>query len=417
MVAGQDGGILSYHPTAEMQASGMFTKKQTSSISKLSLSASLKLLTAASMARDSSSSCAESCKTPVAPREDFVVTVEDDDEQVVTCKRDGRETATPEKQGRSIVSDFSIVGEVDPSIPPGPPPLPAANTELRRGKSHVGGMSALENRHYIKHLTSAHYSISFESDIKTAVSRILGEKKPHEDRNRAKRLVIKRLTEGTKYFLKDSILISKSVIMEENVDKSRDRRAARRRQTIQQALRNQNKQCGVQRMRKLGDEIAFAKTIILPFPRRRRPQESFNSQYKPASQLSFGSPRLMRKLGSKSSCKCGGFRLSSSHNSGRTKDLVVDLSKFPQKGCLCFKCSRGREKAYARFFPPPRKRESMVQKYNSILAAKQRSTCSAPTLVAPVGKSQSSSVTIAMSFHSPSVSSDSSFEEKMVTCC
>ena len=77
------------------------------------------------------------------------------------------------------------------------------------GKNHVGGMSALENRHFIKHLTSAHYSISFESDIKTVVSRILGEKKPHEDRNRAKRLVIKRLTEGTKYFLKDSILISK----------------------------------------------------------------------------------------------------------------------------------------------------------------------------------------------------------------
>ena len=151
-----------------------------------------------------------------------------------------------------------------------------------------------------------------------------------------------------------SHLYSQSVIMEENVDKSRDRRAARRRQTIQQALRNQNRRCGVQRMRKLGDEIAFAKTIILPFPRRRRPQESFNNQYKPASQLSFGSPRLMRKLGSKSSCKCGGFRLSSSHNSRRTKDLIVDLSKFPQKGCLCLKCSREREKAYARFFPLPR---------------------------------------------------------------
>ena len=72
------------------------------------------------------------------------------------------------------------------------------------------------------------------------------------------------------------------------------------------------------------------------------------------------------------------------------------------------------EKPTSHSFSPLSKRESMVQKYNSILAAKQRSTCSAPTLVAPVGNSQSSSVTIAMSFHSPLVSSDSSFEEKMM---
>lgn len=77
------------------------------------------------------------------------------------------------------------------------------------GKNYVGGMSVLENCYFIKYFILVYYFISFESDIKIVVFWILGEKKFYEDRNWVKRLVIKCLIEGMKYFLKDSIFIFK----------------------------------------------------------------------------------------------------------------------------------------------------------------------------------------------------------------
>ena len=137
--------------------------------------------------------------------------------------------------------------------------------------------------------------------------------------------------------------------MEENVDKSRDRRAARRRQAIQKTRRNQYKQYGVQRMLRLGDEIAFAKTIILPFSRRRRPKACSNNWTKPRSQLSIGSRRLVRKLANSSN----NYRLGEMFR-GSVKEPVIDLNNFPQRGSLWCKGTREREKTSTRFCPPPR---------------------------------------------------------------
>ena len=63
----------------------------------------------------------------------------------------------------------------------------------------------MENRRFIKHLTSEQYSTGLESELNTAISRILGEKKRDVDRNREKRVVIKHQTQETKYSLTESI--------------------------------------------------------------------------------------------------------------------------------------------------------------------------------------------------------------------
>ena len=78
------------------------------------------------------------------------------------------------------------------------------------GKSLIGGRKALENRRFIKHLISEQGSTGFKRDLNTAISRILGEKKRLEDKNRGKRNVIKHLqTQDTKYSLGESILRAK----------------------------------------------------------------------------------------------------------------------------------------------------------------------------------------------------------------
>lgn len=77
------------------------------------------------------------------------------------------------------------------------------------GKSLIGGRKALENRRFIKHLISEQDSTGFKSDLKTATSRILGEKKRLVDKNKVKRHVIKHQTQETKYSLAESILRAK----------------------------------------------------------------------------------------------------------------------------------------------------------------------------------------------------------------
>lgn len=79
---------------------------------------------------------------------------------------------------------------------------------LISGKVFVGGQRALENRQFIKHLTSEQFSTGLEGGLNTAISRILGEKKRDVDRNREKRRVTKHQKE-TKYSLTESILRSK----------------------------------------------------------------------------------------------------------------------------------------------------------------------------------------------------------------
>ena len=77
------------------------------------------------------------------------------------------------------------------------------------GKSLIGGRKALENRRFIKHLTSDRESTGFEHDLNKAISRILGEKKPLGDKNKGRRNVIKHQTQETKYSLTESILRAK----------------------------------------------------------------------------------------------------------------------------------------------------------------------------------------------------------------
>ena len=128
------------------------------------------------------------------------------------------------------------------------------------------------------------------------------------------------------------------------MDKSRENRAARRRRIIQKTRRNQNKQYAEQRMLRLGDEIAFAKTIILPFPRRRKPKDSFNDWNKPSPPWSIGT------LGSYGNHKLGSLFRDS------VKEPVIDLNTYacPQRDALWFKGTREREKAFNRFCPTPR---------------------------------------------------------------
>ena len=77
------------------------------------------------------------------------------------------------------------------------------------GKSLIGGRQALENRRFIKHLTSEKDTAELKSDLKKAISRILGDKKRLVDNNKGKRLVIRHQTHETKYSLYESILRAK----------------------------------------------------------------------------------------------------------------------------------------------------------------------------------------------------------------
>ena len=77
------------------------------------------------------------------------------------------------------------------------------------GKALIGGRKALENRRFIKHLISEQDSTGFKSDLNAASSRILGEKRNLEDKNKVKRLVMKHQTLETKHSLIDSILRAK----------------------------------------------------------------------------------------------------------------------------------------------------------------------------------------------------------------
>ncbi|KAL9953854.1 hypothetical protein ACROYT_G041327 [Oculina patagonica] len=280
------------------------TSKESSSLSLLP-AASDELIRTLSMATDSSST--ESCKTPVAPRNEVVITMDDDDDKeiIYTSEKSQREEPsmvnnvdkeisreevvirmelddgedeseseasfgeliyTSEKLGMNNVTMNNVNNVSSADEPPLTLPtilLPTASTELRQGKSLIGGRKALENRRFIKHRISERESTGFKHDLNTAISRILGETKCLADKNKGKRIVIKHQTQDTKYSLTESILRAKSMIMNENVDKERDKRSFLCRQVIQQTL-SYPVRPAVRPQRTLAREIAFAKEIILP---------------------------------------------------------------------------------------------------------------------------------------------------------
>ncbi|KAL9960061.1 hypothetical protein ACROYT_G033462 [Oculina patagonica] len=305
---------LSPHPSASKESSNL----------SLLPNASDELTRTLSVAMDSSSSSTESCKTPVAARNEVVITMDDDyDKEIIytseksqgeelgTVNDVDKETSTEEVviriehaygEGQSeseassgelintklamnnVTTNDAIIDNMSsddedkgplavndrynndepsltstlPTIPP-----PTASTELRQGKSLIGGGKALENRRFIKHLISEQESTGFKRDLNTAISRILGEKKRLEDKNKGKRDVIKHQTQETKYSLTESISRAKSMIMNENVDKERDKRSFLCRQVIQQTL-SYPVRPALRPQRTLAQEIAFAKEIISP---------------------------------------------------------------------------------------------------------------------------------------------------------
>ena len=138
------------------------------------------------------------------------------------------------------------------------------------------------------------------------------------------------------------------------MDKSRDRRAARHRKVIKETQCYQNDPWGAPPKTTLDSEIRFARAIILPYPQSPRSSSNINTRRKVVPQLYIGSGRLMRmrKPACTNYARPGAMTCDVS---GREKmGFAVDLNKFPQKSCLCFKCQKEREKASARFFPPPR---------------------------------------------------------------
>ena len=78
------------------------------------------------------------------------------------------------------------------------------------GKSGIGGRKALENRRFIKHVTSEQYSSGFHGDIKKALNKIMtAGNKLMADKSKEKRKVIKQQTKETKTSMTENIRLAK----------------------------------------------------------------------------------------------------------------------------------------------------------------------------------------------------------------
>ena len=77
------------------------------------------------------------------------------------------------------------------------------------GKSVIGGRKALENRRFIKHLTSRQYSSGFHGDLNKALKKIMTGNKLMADKSKEKRKVIKQQTKESKMSMIENILLTK----------------------------------------------------------------------------------------------------------------------------------------------------------------------------------------------------------------
>ena len=85
------------------------------------------------------------------------------------------------------------------------------------GKSVIGGRKALENRHFIKHLTSRQYSSGFHCDLNKALNKIMTGNKLMADKSKEKRKVIKQQTKESKKSMTEKILLTKVKVSQEMV--------------------------------------------------------------------------------------------------------------------------------------------------------------------------------------------------------
>ena len=73
----------------------------------------------------------------------------------------------------------------------------------------IGGRKALENRRFIKHLTSGQYSNGFQGDLNKALNKIVTGNKLMADKSKEKRKVIKQQTKDTKTSMTENIKLAK----------------------------------------------------------------------------------------------------------------------------------------------------------------------------------------------------------------
>ena len=85
------------------------------------------------------------------------------------------------------------------------------------GKSVIGGRKALENRRFIKHLTSRQYSSGFDGDLNKALNKIMTGNKPLADKSKEKRKVIKQQTKESKKSMTENILLTKVKVSQQMV--------------------------------------------------------------------------------------------------------------------------------------------------------------------------------------------------------
>ena len=85
------------------------------------------------------------------------------------------------------------------------------------GKSVIGGRKALENRRFIKHLTSRQYSSGFQDDLNKAWNKIMTGNKLMADKSKEKRKVIKKQTKATKTSMTENILLTKVRFLQQMV--------------------------------------------------------------------------------------------------------------------------------------------------------------------------------------------------------
>lgn len=83
------------------------------------------------------------------------------------------------------------------------------NLKFLSGKSVIGGRKALENRRFIKHVTSRQYSSGFHGDLNKALNKIMTGNKLMADRSKEKRKVVKQQTKETKTSMTESIKLAK----------------------------------------------------------------------------------------------------------------------------------------------------------------------------------------------------------------
>jgi len=85
------------------------------------------------------------------------------------------------------------------------------------GKSVIGGRKALENRRFIKDLTSWQYSSGFHGDLNKALNKIMTGNKLMADKNKEKRKAIKQQTKESKKSMTENILLTKVKVSQQMV--------------------------------------------------------------------------------------------------------------------------------------------------------------------------------------------------------